>query len=343
MDLHLPPLKPEVLVPKIGDYLVEKGLITRDDLRAALIYQESLRISVKYPPLLGEILVQQGKLNENQLDQAITEQIIQLRQILEKTNQRLEKRVKERTAELENALAKLEELNKVKTNFVATISHELRTPLTHIKGYVELLHSNDLGPVNESQKEALSVMRNATSRLEGLIEDMILFSTTEKEQINLFIENFDITAICEKVISRVKNKAQEKNLQLVSDLPQGLPEVRADQEKINWVIFQLVDNAIKFTPQGGRVLIKCRIDDRVMRVSVIDTGIGIPSNKTKEIFEPFFQLDNTSTRRYSGTGLGLALVKKIIEAHGSYIYLTSKENKGSAFEFLLNTVLNKKE
>ena len=342
MEIHLPPLKPEVLVPKIGDYLVEKGLISRDDLRAALLYQQSLRSKTEFPPLLGEILVQQGKLNENQLDQAITEQIIQLRKILEKTNQRLEQRVKERTSELENALSKLEELNKVKTNFVATISHELRTPLTHIKGYVELLFSNDLGSLNESQMEAVSVMRTATSRLEGLIEDMILFSTSEKEQINLIIEPFDITTVIKKVTNRVQNRVKENKIQLVIDLPAVIPDVKADQEKIYWVILQLVDNAIKFTPPGGKILIKCKIDDSVMRVSVIDTGIGIPAEKINEIFEPFHQLDNSSTRRYSGTGLGLALAKRIIEAHGSHIFLTTKENKGSAFEFLLNTVLIKK-
>ena len=144
-------LTPEVLVPRLGEYLVQQGHITEEGLKKALAYQLKKQVKSQHW-LLGETLLELGLIDRPTLDQAITEQIIQLRNALENANRYLEHRVQERTAELQLALRKLSELNQLKANFVANISHELRTPLTHVKGYIELLATESLGALTEEQK-----------------------------------------------------------------------------------------------------------------------------------------------------------------------------------------------
>jgi len=330
-------LTPEMLVPRLGDYLVERNYITNTDLNKALTHQATIRETNSVPPLLGQILIDIGSIDRSTLDQAITELIIQLRSALQDANKQLEKRVQERTAELQDALQKLSELDRLKTNFVSNISHELRTPLTHLKGYLELLNGGDLGELNPDQSQAIQTMLHAGERLERLIEDLILFSMADRGQVKLHIQPIDILTICQTVFERSLQKAREKKINLTYEHPSKVPAVQADTEKISWAILQLLDNAIKFTPGDGRVELKIISDGIQIRVQVIDNGIGIPADKFEEIFEPFHQLDSSSTRRYGGTGLGLALLRKIIEAHGSKITVNSKIGEGSKFEFNLRT------
>ncbi len=340
MDEVIPPLTPEVLVPRIGEYLVEKGLISTNDLRSALAYQETIKNRAHYPPLLGHILVQLGKITRSQLDQAVTEQILQLRQALQNANQNLEQRVQNRTAQLEEALKKLAEANKEKNDFVANISHELRTPLTHIKGYLNLLQNHDLGALLKEQDDALQVMGRATDRLEQLIEDLILLSSSQREQQLLEISEFSIIDLSVRMLERKKNKADQQHLSMGFKHPDNVPYVQGDEQKIGWVISQLLDNAIKFTRPGGLVKLELENVGQVVMVSVIDNGIGIPEDRIQEIFEPFHQLDGSSTRKFGGTGLGLTLAKKIIESHGSLLNVYSKPEQGSHFEFILNAVVS---
>jgi two-component system, sensor histidine kinase and response regulator len=331
-------LTPEILVTRLGDYLVERGYISADDLKNALDYQASMRTANEPPQLLGQILIQMGAIDRATLDTAVTEQILQLRNALTSANQRLEQRVLERTAELEQALAKLSELNQLKSNFVANISHELRTPLTHLKGYLELLATTDLGPLNTGQNQAVKIMQRSSDRLENLIEDMILFSMMERGTVNLRMVPFSVMNMCKKVEARSRNKATDHHINLSLDCEPDLPNALGDEEKISWVMQQLLDNAIKFSSQAGNVLVKAEKDGKFIRLSVTDTGIGIPADKINEIFEPFHQLDGSSTRKVGGTGLGLSLAKKIIEAHNSVIHVTSKVGQGSQFAFLLTTI-----
>ena len=329
-------LTPEILVPRLGDYLVEINLITPADLEQGLRVQASLRDRQADVPLLGQVLIDMGKLNQADLDQAITEHVLQLRNALEETNRQLEQRVKERTAELEKALQKLSELNQLKANFVANISHELRTPLTHLKGYQELLLSQDIGPINESQSSALTTMQKATERLERLIEDLILYSTSERNRIPLKIEEIDLAEVCSQVADRLAAKAHERELDLSTQVDSAPVTVSVDREKISWVIHQLLDNAIKFSPAGGSIVLHISQDEDQVTVKVIDSGIGIPAHRVNELFEPFHQLDGSSTRKYGGTGLGLSLAQKIIDAHGSRFEVKSDLGKGSVFSFQLN-------
>jgi signal transduction histidine kinase len=330
-----PHLTPEVLVPRLGEYLVQQGHITEEDLEKALTYQQK-KLGKRQHWLLGEILLELKLVDRPTLDQAITEQIIQLRNALEDANRYLEHRVQERTAELQLALRKLSELNQLKANFVANISHELRTPLTHVKGYVELLITESLGSLSEQQKNALQVSQQATTRLESLIDNLILFSQAARGELTLRLIPVNLNKIANDILNRSHSKALERNITLSADMKSNLPLVKADEEKISWVILQLMDNAIKFTPPGGKVALLIKRDaDTLVKVSVADTGIGIPKNRLHELFEPFHQLDGSSTRRYGGTGLGLALVRQILDAHGSVIDIQSKEGKGSIFGFTL--------
>jgi signal transduction histidine kinase len=328
-------LTPEILIPRLGEYLVERGMITQDDLQRALDYQENIRKTGQQSPILGQILVKLNIISKDALDQAITEQIIQLRSALQEYNRQLEQRVRERTIELEKAISKLSELNQLKSNFVANLSHELRTPLTHIKGYIELLLANGLGPLSLEQDQALQVMQRSTGRLEKLIEDLLLFSMSERTHIALKSQPFNLQPLCNEIINNVMPQVNQRKLTLAFDCPDQLPDVSGDQQKIGWVISQFLDNAIKFTPPGGHIVLKLEKVEIFIQISVSDTGIGFKPEQYEEIFEPFHQLDGSSTRSAGGAGLGLNLARKIVEAHGSVIHVVSSPGAGSQFKFVL--------
>ncbi len=333
------PLTPEVLVPRLGDYLIERQLITPEQLTIALQQQAAMRKTQQTAPLIGQLLVDLGILDRGALDQAITEHVLQLRFALKENNRQLERRVQARTVELERALVRLSELNQLKSNFLANISHELRTPLTHLNGFLELIQSGDLGPLTDGQVNALGTIQRSTDRLSRLIEDLILFAISEKSEMPVLQDATDLNILCVDVVNQMQSKARDQKLQLIMQPSTNGVIVYADREKIGWVIYQFLDNALKFTPSGGTVTLELIPDELHITVRVSDNGIGIPPSRLHEIFEPFHQLDSSSTRRYGGTGLGLALAQKIVEAHDSSIQVVSELGKGSQFSFVLKKVL----
>jgi len=334
-------LTPEMLVPKMGEYLIQKGLLTEADLQRTLAYQLDQNAKGN-PTLLGQALIELKIIEQSDLDQAVTEQIIQLRSALQAANRTLERRVEERTAELQKALERVSELSQLKANFISNISHELRTPLTHVKGYIELLVSGSLGSVTEEQKHALQVCQQSGNRLEGLIEDLIMVSLASRGELSIKQENVDIKRVASLAVKSLNGKAMERGLSLQAAID-DVPLVQADAQKIGWVLSQLIDNAIKFTSADGTVTVGVKREgENLVIVSVTDTGIGIPASNINDIFEPFHQLDGSSTRRYGGTGLGLSLVRQIIEAHGSMLDVHSVEGHGSTFKFPLLAVVGSK-
>lgn len=331
-------LTPEMLVPRLGDYIVQKGLINEVDLQKALAYQQD-QIAQGKQYLLGQALVALNLLESDVLDQVVTEQLIQLRSAVEASNRTLEQRVRERTAELNEALRRLSELSQMKANFIANISHELRTPLTHVKGYIELLVSESLGGISEEQRHALEVSQRATAKLESIIEDLIMFSLASRGEMSMKLGKVDIQRVIALAVKSSTAKADERGVRLIFAGDETLPDVQADPEKIGWVIHQLLDNGIKFTPSGGSVEVTLKEEgSNLIQISVADTGIGIPASRFQEVFEPFHQLDGSATRHYGGTGLGLSLVRQVVEAHGSLLDLQSVEGKGSIFKFPLLAV-----
>jgi two-component system sensor histidine kinase BarA len=333
-----PKLTPEMLVPRMGEYLIQKGLINAGDLQKALAHQQQ-EIAKGNSILLGQALIDLKLIDRSDLDQAVTEQILQLRSALQTANRTLERRVEERTAELQKALERVSELSQLKANFISNISHELRTPLTHIKGYIELLITESLGPIVEEQRYALQISQQSAAKLESLIEDLIMVSLATRGELSIKLEDVDICRIVNLAVKSHATRAQDRSINLNVQIGENVPLVQADSQKISWALSQLIDNGIKFTSAGGSVTVSVKREGgNLVIVSVADTGIGIPASRLNEIFEPFHQLDGSSTRRHGGTGLGLSLVRQIIEAHGSMIDVQSAEGRGTNFKFPLLAV-----
>lgn len=328
------PLSPEILVPRIGEYFVEMGLLTNEQLQSALVYQKDCS-SQGRSILIGHALLELGLVDRGTLDQIITIQILKLQTALKHSNQSLYNRVQERTQELQKALERLSELNQLKSNFMATISHELRSPLTQIKGYLDLLLEGDFGPIQERQLNALLILKKSEEKLERLIEDLIQFSFYSRGDLRIFQNPVDITALIEECIHGSKGKAQQKRINLITRLPAQPTIVWADKEKITWVILHFLDNAIKFSDNGKHIEVEANVQERNVYLAIKDQGIGIPEERFEEIFEPFHQLEDALTRRHNGAGLGLAIARRIIEAHSSQIKVKSEPEKGSCFEFSL--------
>ena len=327
-----------MLVPRMGEYLIQKDLITDENLKIALDYQLK-QAEEDNQILLGQALIDLKFIERSDLDQAVTEQILQLRNALQAANRTLERRVDERTAELQKALERVSELSQLKANFISNISHELKTPLTHVKGYIELLISESLGPISDEQKHALQVSQQASHKLEGLIEDLIMVSLASRGELSIKLDDMDIRRIVSLAVKSFADKAKNREIELKTDIDENVPFAQGDSQKIGWVLGQLIDNGIKFTSTGGSVVVSLKREgENLVIVSVTDTGIGIGPNEIKDIFEPFHQVDGSSTRRYGGTGLGLSLVRQIIEAHGSMIEVQSVEGRGSLFKFPLLAV-----
>jgi signal transduction histidine kinase len=332
---------PASIVPRIGEFLVNQRLISAEDLDKALNTQKENAAKGEHH-LLGQTLIQLGFVDRKVLDKAITEQIIQLHAALQESNRTLERRVHERTVELRRALERLSEVNQIKANLISNISHELRTPLSHIKGYLELLLQDQIGEISEEQRKALDVIWRSSERLSTMIEDLIEFSTASREGLSMTLAQLNLKELAADVLHRSEEKAGKVDVALENAVEKDLPTVFGDLDRLFWVLFQLIDNAIKFTPSGGTVQLSAKQENQLIEISVIDTGIGIPKDRIEEIFEPFHQLDGSPTRRYGGAGLGLALARLIINAHGSELKVRSKEGEGSTFSFSLAPAVQSK-
>jgi signal transduction histidine kinase len=320
-------------VPRLGDSLIEKGLLTQDDLKRALAYQKE-RGAKGDRILLGQSLVDLGLIDRAKLDAAVTEQIAQLQEALRQSNLFLEQRVQERTAELQDALDKLTELNQMKNDFISNVSHELRTPLAHMVGYIDLLSAGALGPVTDDQRSAIGVLEKSYKRLASLIDNLLFLSFDTAESLHLEPSAVSLQDLFALVVDQYKDRAANENLSLTQDAADA-PPVQADANKLEWALGQLVDNALKFNNKAGRVHLSAKLDGRRVLIAVADTGVGIPADKLGEIFEPFHQLDGSTTRRFAGTGIGLTLTRRIIEGHGSKLQVESVVGKGSRFSFTL--------
>lgn len=321
-------------MPRLGDSLVEKGLLKQEELKQALAYQKEKRTSGERV-LLGQALVELGLIDRQKLDAAVTEQIAQLQEALHQSNLLLEQRVQERTAELQEALNKLTELNRMKNDFISNVSHELRTPLAHMVGYIDLLSAEALGPVSDDQRSALGVLEKSYKRLASLIDNLLFLSFDTAETLHLEPEAVDLKDLFHQVVEQYQPRASNESISLTQEVPSGLPQAHADINRLEWALGQLVDNALKFNTRDGRVHINARQEGQRIEVAVADTGIGIPEDKLQEIFEPFHQLDSSSTRRHAGTGIGLTLARRIIEGHGAKLLVESFPGQGSRFSFSL--------
>ena len=248
-------------------------------------------------------------------------------------NARLYETLRERAARLERAYEELKQADQLKDEFVQNVSHELRTPLTFIRSYVDLMLEGMLGPITDQQREALGVVANRTEGIIRLVSDIL--SLKRMEMANLELTTTSLAEIARMSARGAEVTAEEAGLRIVLDVPDDIPLVRADPQRIYQVFDNLLGNAIKFSRPGGTITVRLRRQDGFVRTEIIDQGIGIPANQLDRIWERFYQVDSATTRRYGGAGLGLAIVKRIVEAHGGAVGVTSEEGKGSTFFFTL--------
>jgi signal transduction histidine kinase/DNA-binding response OmpR family regulator len=270
-------------------------------------------------------------------------------QILAETFNHMTDRLRENIEQLEESNKKLaavneelKELDRMKSDLLANVSHELRTPLTAIKGYTDYILERKLGSITDKQEKGLVVVQRNLDRLSRSIDALLDFSRMDMGRIALSIQPFSLQALVEQIHTTVRSELERKRLTFVADVDPALPAVIADREKLSAVIENLVINAIKFTPEGGRITVAGSRAAGAARsavdIRVADTGIGIPEDQIGRIFNRFHQVDGSSTRRFGGVGLGLAIVKSILEAHGSTITVESKPGKGTVFRFSLPVV-----
>jgi signal transduction histidine kinase len=251
-------------------------------------------------------------------------------------NAELEQRVAERTAELQRALTELRGLDHLKSEFITNVSHELRTPLQHVKGYIDLLAEGAMGNLTPKQAEGLSLAQEAVERLENVVDDIVDFSSLDES--TLAFEPIYLLDVCRSVINSYMAAATRRKVSITLSMAPELPLVNADRVAVTRVLRHLLDNAIKFGPSNQVVQIQVdRRGDRV-RLAVRDHGPGLPPAEVDRIFDVFYQVDGSATRKAGGLGVGLALVRKLVEAHGSQVTVKSEMGKGSTFAFELPAV-----
>jgi len=239
----------------------------------------------------------------------------------------------------ERANRELQRLDQLKSEFLANVSHELRTPLTSMRGYVDYLLKGKMGEMNEAQRRGLDVVQKNLIRLIKRVESLLTMSKEQMHSNELEVRPFSLRPLLEEVLSGVELESEGKGLVLELDIPEDLPPLLADRERVSQAVENLLSNAVKFTPEGGEIRVSARgisaNDKRHVEVSVSDTGIGIPADELPRIFDKFHQADSSERRSYSGIGLGLAIVKQIVDKHHGKIEVESEEGKGTTFRLLL--------
>ena len=269
----------------------------------------------------------------NQLGQALENA-----RMFEKTwrsQQDLERKVEERTRELTNALNEVKIVSSRKTDFVSSVSHELRTPLTSIKGYASILLTGKLGEVPQDIRVRLEKINRHSDELAHMVNDLLDIARIESGRVTMKRESLDLKTVLDKVADLLSLQLKDKQIEFNCKLNDGVNMVLADRSQIERVLINLINNAIKFTPQKGKISVQTHKSDNVVQVDIADTGCGIPDDSKDKIFEEFYRVDNLINQEAKGTGLGLSLVKHIIEAHNGKIWFESHVNQGTTFSFTL--------
>lgn len=256
--------------------------------------------------------------------------IFLVRSVLHEVKQREELEILSKQLELANK--RLQELDKAKTEFLSVASHQLRTPLTAIKGYVSMILEGDYGPTTDIQHETLKNVFESAQRLVFLINDLLDLSRIESGRMEFDFVALDLNEMIKSVITELKQKAEQKHLYLYFDAVNNrCPKIKADEEKMRQVVMNLIDNAVKYTLSGG-VTVRLHSVEKQLRLEIVDTGIGVALEDQPKLFQQFYRTEQANEVTREGTGLGIYVVKKIVEAHHGKIWFESAgKNKGTTF------------
>ncbi len=258
--------------------------------------------------------------------------------------------LEDKNQKLQVAYDRLKELDRLKSNFLATVSHELRTPLTSIIGYSEMLVEGLAGDLTNEQRDFVQTIRDKGDQLLALIKGLLDLSKLESGTMSLRKNHVDVAALIKDVVSTLAPTARKKEVELVFEVERGLPAIWADAERLRQVLLNLTENAIKFTPVSGSVRLSARITGMdaqnggdaggmvllgarrtAVEMRVADTGIGIPENERFRVFDAFYQVDSSSTREAGGTGLGLSIVKRLVDGHDGAVRIEANQPRGTVF------------
>ncbi len=258
---------------------------------------------------------------------------------------------KEKNEELEKVNQELGKLNlelktldQMKSNLLSNVSHELRTPLVAIKGYTDLIFKEKIGPVNAQQKRGLEISLKSIDRLISLIDNLLNFSKMEMGFEKLKLSTFNLIDVAEQEVQLIKSRADDRKITITTMFPSHPVIIRGDRDKISQVFINLLENAVKFNNYEGKIHIEISMSGTdLVIVKVADTGIGIPQNALDKIFDRFYQVDGSHSRKYGGTGIGLSITSNIIRLHGGKISVNSQEGKGSYFTFALPVFAREEE
>ncbi len=237
---------------------------------------------------------------------------------------------------MEEANEQLRSLDRMKNQFLTNLNHELRTPLVSIKGFSELLYEEKIGSLSKEQKDALDAVMRNTERLRHIVDSLLYVSSDRIHRIKYELTQIDIIKVIDEIIQSTGPGITRAGLAFEVDIPENVPLINGDQEHLKRLVRHLLDNALKFTSSGGKISLVVRVcgPDKIM-IQVRDTGIGISPDQIPNIFNNFYQVDGSTKRKFGGTGVGLHICKKIVEAHNGNIYAESEGNEGTTFTVIL--------
>jgi PAS domain S-box-containing protein len=251
----------------------------------------------------------------------------QLQDVTER--RRAEQAIQRQAEQLARVNGEMKDLDRLKTEFVATVSHELRTPLTSIRGYTEILADGDSGELTPQVLQVVDIIAQNSDRLLRLVEDLLTFSRIEVGRLVLARRQVDVAALVERACLAINPALEKGALTLIRDLPTGRCDITCDPAQLERVLLGLLTNAVKFTPDGGTITVRVRRVTGQVTISVSDTGIGIPWDEQQNLFSRFFRSSNAQELAIRGTGLGLAIAKAVIDAHHGWITIDSAPGTGT--------------
>lgn len=264
--------------------------------------------------------------------------------------------LEKRNRELKEALEKAKEADRVKSNFLASISHELRTPLTSIIGYSEMLVEGLAGELQPEQKQFAKTIKEKGEKLLTMVSAILDYTRLYMGRMSFHFEDVPVIELCMDAVEMIEKEADRRGVTIDVDIEDGLPSIKGDREKLARALFHVLDNAVKFSPVGGVVRIEASLlrvpykadedlplalvpeEQPIIEIRIKDQGIGIPNEFKERIFDPFYQIDSSTTREHGGIGLGLTVVKQFIEAHNGEIEIESKEGEGTVCKIRLKAI-----